>query len=84
MKLTRDNIFRILPFITALIAVILFCISAIEERTEGKTEHVAASAGKKVEKRIAVLEITSEWTAMTLMDIRVWRTFRRIWSYINM
>lgn len=56
MKLTRDNIFRILPFITALIAVILFCISAIEERTEGKTEHVAASAGKKVEKRIAVLE----------------------------
>ena len=47
MKLTRDNIFRILPFITALIAVILFCISAIEERTEGKTEHVAASAGKK-------------------------------------
>ena len=40
---------------TALIAVILFCISAIEERTEGKTERVAASVGKKVEKRIEVL-----------------------------
>ena len=56
MKLTWDKTFRILPFMTALIAVILFCISAIEERTEGKTERVAASVGKKVEKRIEVLE----------------------------
>ena len=56
MKLTKDKIFRILPFMTALIAVILFCISVIEERTEGKTERVASAAGKRVENRIEVLE----------------------------
>jgi hypothetical protein len=49
MKLNRDTVFRFIPLLTALVAAVLFFMSIIEERTEGKTEHVAENAGKKVE-----------------------------------
>ena len=56
MKLNRDTVCRFIPLLTALVAAVLFFMSIIEERTEGKTEHVAENAGKKVEKRIDILE----------------------------
>ena len=56
MRISRDTVSRFIPLLTALAAAILFFMSIIEERTEGKTEHVAESAGKRVEKRIDILE----------------------------
>lgn len=56
MRLNRDIISRFLPVFTALVAVVLFFMSIIEKRTEGKTEHVAETVGRRVEKRIDLLE----------------------------
>ena len=56
MKFTRDNIFRILPMLTALTAAVLLVVASVAGRTEGTSERVAISAGKKIEKRIGILE----------------------------
>ena len=56
MTFNRDYIFKFLPMLTALIAVMLLVAAAVGERTEGTSERVAESSGKKIEKRIAILE----------------------------
>ena len=47
MKFTRENISRILPLLTALIAAILLVVAAVAGRTEGTSERVAVVAGMK-------------------------------------
>ena len=56
MNFNRDYIFRILPMLTALTAAILLVVAVVAGRTEGTSERVAIGAGKKIEKRIGILE----------------------------
>lgn len=56
MKFNRVYIFRFLPMLTALIAAMLLIAAIVGGRTEGTSERVAVSAGKKIEKRIGILE----------------------------
>lgn len=56
MKFSRDHIFKFLPMLTALTAAILLIAAAIGKRTEGTSERAAISAGKKIERRIGILE----------------------------
>ena len=69
MKFTRENISRILPLLTALIAAILLVVAAVAGRTEGTSERVAVVAGKKIEKRIGILEGYAEKMASAEAEV---------------
>ena len=78
MKFNRVYIFRFLPMLTALIAAMLLIAAIVGGRTEGTSERVAVSAGKKIEKRIGILENYLTENAEARAE---WNEFQKLKGY---